>query len=83
VPVAGELVLTGRRSALLSIDGADHRSTAGGMPGLLDEGRPSCVPISRLPDCDRWSLTVSVGRAGPVRMAVQPDGNASFHYGDA
>jgi hypothetical protein len=83
VPVAGELVLTGRRSALLSIDGADHRFTAGGIPGLLDEVAAFLRTDIAAPRLRPVVLTVTVGRAGPVRMAVLPDGNASFHYGDA
>jgi hypothetical protein len=82
-PVEGALELTGRRRALLSVDGTERRFTAGGLPGLLDEVAAFLRTEIAVPRLRPVVLTVTGGATCPVGMTVLPDGSASFGYADA
>jgi len=80
--VEAQVRFSGRRSAVLTVDGTEHRFRAGGVNGVLaaigafvlDEIavprlRPVTAMISGLPD-------------GPIRMTYTPAGNGHFDYPD-
>ena len=82
-PVEGELELTGGRSALLSVDGTEHRVSAADLPGLLDEAAAFLRTEIAAPRLRPVVLAVTGAPAGPIGMTVLPDGRASFDYADA
>jgi hypothetical protein len=81
-PLEGELELTRRRRALLSVDGTERRFTAGGLPGLLDSVAAFLRSEIAAPRLRPVVLTVTGELAGPVGMTVLPDGSASLDYED-
>jgi hypothetical protein len=82
-PVEAGLVLTGRRSAVLSTDGTEHRVTAGGLTGLLDRVVALLWTEIAVPQLRPVVVAVTGAVAGPVGMTVRPDGTASFDYVEA
>ena len=80
-PVEAQLMLSGRR-AVLSVDGTEHRFTAGGVHGLLDEVAGFLQSEIAVPRLRPVSVVVTGRSAGPVGMTVRPDGSASFGYED-
>jgi hypothetical protein len=82
-PVDGELTLTGRRSGVLTVDGAARRFTARGLSGLLDGVAAFVRTDIAVPRLRPVAVVVTGAPGGPVGMTVWPDGTASFDYEDA
>jgi hypothetical protein len=81
-PVEAEVRFTGRRSAVLVVDGAEHSFRAGGVSGVLQEigafvSEEIAVPRLR-------SVTATIGGLpdGPIRMTCTPARNGRFEYAD-
>jgi hypothetical protein len=73
---------SGRRTAVLSIDGADHRIRATGAQDALDRIDALVVEHFAIPQLRPVVVTVSGLPGGPTRMTCTPARNAAFEYPD-
>ncbi|MGY1801718.1 hypothetical protein ACI78T_00365 [Blastococcus sp. SYSU D00922] len=81
-PVPATLAFAGRRSAVLTVDGQEHRVTGGGPQTVLSRAtdlltEEIAVPLRRPVD-----VAVSGLDGGPVRFTVDPGRTASYEYPD-
>jgi hypothetical protein len=79
-PVEGELVLTGRRTAVLSAEGTTRRLTARTLAALLDEVVALVRTTIAAPRLRPVVLTVTGATKGLAGVTVRPDGSASFDH---
>jgi hypothetical protein len=75
------LAFSGRRSAVLTVDGEERRVTAGGVDGVLDRAVQLLVADVAVPRLAPVLVEVSGLPGGPERFTVLPSRSASFDHG--
>jgi hypothetical protein len=81
-PVMAHIEFTGRRSAVLSIDGAEHSFRAGGVHGVLDKIRDFALDEVAVPTLRPVVASVAGLPEGPVRMTITPSRDGRYEYPD-
>ncbi|HVD26873.1 MAG TPA: hypothetical protein VNC79_00025 [Mycobacteriales bacterium] len=81
-PLEAQVRFTGRRSAVLSIDGAEHSFRAGGVNGVLEKIGAFVLEEIAVPRLRPVAATVSGLPDGPVRMTYTPARSGHFEYPD-
>ncbi|MDT0274638.1 hypothetical protein [Blastococcus goldschmidtiae] len=81
-PLPGTLTFSGRRSAVLTVDGQERRFTAGGVESVLSRVSARLLDEVATPGLRPVVVEVSGLPGGPVRFTVTPPGTASFEYDD-
>ncbi|TFV76676.1 hypothetical protein E4P39_07110 [Blastococcus sp. CT_GayMR19] len=83
-PIEATLTVTGRRQAVVSIDGAEHRFRASGRQALDGQVHAFLHEEVARPQLRPVVLTEAGVTDGPVRWTVWPDGSGSAEdAGDA
>ena len=73
---------SGRRSAVLTIDGTERSFRAGGLHGVLDKIREFVLDEVALPALRPVVATVAGLPDGPIRMTVTPARSGRYEYPD-
>ena len=81
-PVEAQVRFAGRRSAVLSIDGAEHSFRGGGAQGVLDRIREFVLEEIAVPRLRSVVATVTGLPDGPVRITYTPSGDGRYEYPD-
>jgi hypothetical protein len=76
------LRVTGRRSAVLLLDGSEHRFTAGGLQSLLDRVAHFLHEQVVVPRLQPVVVATGLDGRDPVRLRVWPNGSIHFEYAD-
>lgn len=77
----GTLAFSGRRSAVLTVDGEVRRVAAGSVDGVLDQVVQLLVEEVSVPRLAPVLVEVSGLSGGPERFTVLPSRSASFDHG--
>jgi hypothetical protein len=81
-PVEAQVRFTGRRSAVLSVDGAEHSFRAGGVQGVLDRIREFVLEEIAVPRLRPVVATVTGAPDGPIRITYTPSRNGRHEHAD-
>jgi hypothetical protein len=81
-PVVAHIEFTGRRSAVLSIDSAEHSFRAGGVHGVLDKIRDFVLDEVAVPTLRPVVTSIAGLPDGPVRMTFTPSRDGRYEYPD-
>jgi hypothetical protein len=81
-PVEAAVRFTGRRSAVLAVDGTERSFRAGGVNGVLERIGTFVVEEIAVPRLRPVTATISGLPDGPVRMTYTPAGNGHVEYPD-
>jgi hypothetical protein len=81
-PSEASVRFTSRRSAVLSLDGAEHPFRAGGAQGVLDLVSEFVVAEVARPRLRPVVVTVTGLPGGPARMTLTPVGDGHYEYAD-
>ena len=81
-PLGVELVVTGRGSAELTLDGAVHRFTARGTQQLLEQVADLLRERVVVPQLRPVVLTTGMDVPDPVRVHIWPSRSTRFEYAD-
>jgi hypothetical protein len=81
-PVQAQVRFTGRRSAVLSIDGAEHSFRAGGVHSVLDRIGRFVLDEVALPALRPVAATITGLPDGPIRMTYNPSRDGRCEYAD-
>jgi hypothetical protein len=79
-PLEGRVHFSSRRSAVLTLDGAERRFTAGGTGGVLDLLHQHLFETVARPALREVVATVTGLPDGPTRMTVTPSGDGHFDH---
>ncbi len=79
----GTLAFSGRRTAVLTVDGAERRFTAGGVDGVLEQVVQHLVAEVAVPRLTPVVVEVSGSTGSLERFTVLPSRSASFDHGPA
>ena len=79
-PIEAQVRFTGRRSAVLTVDGTEHRFRAGGVDGVLAEIGAFVLEEIAVPRLRPVTATISGLPDGPIRMTSTPARNGRFEY---
>jgi hypothetical protein len=80
--IEAQVRFSGRRSAVLTIDGTEHRFRAGGVHGVLDKIRDFVLDEVAVPTLRPVVTSIAGLRAGTVRMTFTPSRDGRFEYPD-
>ena len=80
--VGAHVRFSGRRSAVLSIDGAEHSFRGGGVQGVLDRIREFVLHEIAVPRLRPVAVRITGLPEGPIRMTCTPARDARFQYPD-
>jgi hypothetical protein len=80
--VEAHIEFTGRRSAVLSVDGTEHTFRAGGVQSVLDRIAEFLLDEVAIPRLRPVAATISGLPAGPIRMTYTPARNGRYEYPD-
>jgi hypothetical protein len=78
--IEAELRFTGRRSAVLTLDGTERRFAAGGAATVLDVVFRHLLDAVARPALRPVVATVTGLRGGPTGMTVTPGGDGHHDY---
>ena len=81
-PLEAHVRFTGRRSAVLEIDGAEHSFRAGGVNSVLDRIGEFVRDEVALPALRPVAATITGLSDGPIRMTYTPSGRGRYEYPD-
>jgi hypothetical protein len=81
-PVHALVRFSGRRSAVVSIDGAQHSFRAGGVDAVLQRVGRFLREEVAVPRLRPVVATVTGLAEGPIRITYTPGGSARAEYGD-
>lgn len=79
-PLPATLAFTGRRAAVLAVDGTEHRITGGGPQTVLSRATDVLVEEVAVPRRQPVDVAVTGLDRGPVRFTVTPGRSASFEH---
>jgi len=79
-PVQAQVRFTGRRSAVLSIDGAEHSFQAGSVNSVLDRIGTFVLDEVALPALRPVAATITGLPDGPIRMTYNPSRDGRCEY---
>jgi hypothetical protein len=81
-PVEAAVRFTGRRSAVLAVDGTERSFRAGGVSGVLERIGAFVVEEIAVPRLRPVTATISGLPDGPIRMTYTPARNGHVEYPD-
>jgi hypothetical protein len=80
--IEAEVRFTGRRSAVLTLDGTEHRFRAGGLNGVLQNIGAFVLEEIAVPRLRPVAATITGLPDGPIRMTFTPARDGHFEYPD-
>jgi len=80
--IEAQVGFSGRRSAVLTVDGTEHRFRAGGVNGVLEEIGAFLLEEVAVPRLRPVTATIGGLPDGPVRMTCTPARDANIEYPD-
>jgi len=80
--IEAQVRFSGRRSAVVSIDGTQHAFRAGGVRSLLERIGAFLLDEVAVPRLRPVAATVAGLPDGPIRMTYTPAGSGTFEYPD-